>query len=67
MKFVAKRDYTLGSEFAYDEDKKQQVIIKYTCQKVINNDLVTYAKVIGKTDHKTYSTDITNLAQIGVD
>ena len=66
MKFVTKRDYTLGSEFAYDEDKKQQVIIKYTCEKVINNDIVTYARVIGKTDHKTYSIDIRNLSKIGV-
>ena len=66
MKFVAKRDYTLGSEFAYDEDKKQQVIIKYTCNKVIKEDIVTYARVIGKTDHKIYSTDLRNLTNIGV-
>ena len=52
MKFVTRRDYTLGSEFAYDEDKKQQVIIKYTCQKVLNEGIVTQARVIGKTDHK---------------
>ena len=66
MKFVTRRDYTLGSEFAYDEDKKQQVIIKYTCEKVVNNDIATYAKVIGKTDHKIYSTDFRNLSKIGV-
>ena len=65
MKFVTRRDYTLGSEFAYDEDKKQQVIIKYTCEKVVNNDIAIYAKVIGKTDSRIYSTDIKNLSQIG--
>ena len=65
MKFVTRRDYTLGSEFAYDEDKKQQVIIKYTCEKVVNNDIATYAKVIGKTDRKIYSTDFRNLSKIG--
>ena len=66
MKFVTRRDYTLGSEFAYDEDKKQQVIIKYTYQKVLNEGIATYAKVIGKTDRKIYSTDIKNLSKIGV-
>ena len=65
MKFVTRRDYTLGSEFAYDEDKKQQVIIKYTCQKVLNEGIVTQARVIGKTDHKIYSTNFKNLSQIG--
>ena len=66
MKFIAKRDYSLGSEFAYDEDKKQQVIIKYTCNRVIKEDIVTYARVIGKTDHKIYSTALRNLTNIGV-
>ena len=65
MKFVTRRDYTLGSEFAYDEDKKQQVIIKYTWEKVGNDDLATYAKVIGKIDHKIYSTNFKNLSKIG--
>ena len=66
MKFIARRDYTLGSEFAYDEDKKQRVIIKYTWEKVVKDELVTYVKVIGKTDSKTYSTDFRNLSNIGV-
>ena len=66
MKFIARRDYTLGSEFAYDKDKKQQVIINYTWEKVTKNELVTYAKVIGKTDSKIYSTDLRNLSNIGV-
>ena len=65
MKFIARRDYTLGTEFAYDEDKKQEVIIKYTSQKFINDGFVTYARVIGKTDHKIYSTDLKNLSNIG--
>ena len=66
MKYVARRDYTLGSEFAYDENKKQPVIIKYTGEKVIKNEIVTYAKVIGKKDSKIYSTDLRNLSNIGV-
>ena len=66
MKFIARRDYTLGSEFAYDEDKKQQVIIKYTWENVVKDGIATYAKVIGKTDRKTYSTDFRNLTKIGV-
>lgn len=66
MKYVARRDYTLGSEFAYDENKNQPVIIKYTGEKVIKDEIVTYAKVIGKTDRKTYSTDFRNLSNIGV-
>ena len=66
MKFVTRRDYTLGSEFAYDEDKKQQVIIKYTWDKVENDDVATYAKVIGRIDHKTYSTNFRNLSNIEV-
>ena len=66
MKFILKRDYTLGSEFAYDEDKKQPVIIKYTCEKVIEGSIVTHARVIGKTDGKIYSTNLKNLSNIGV-
>ena len=66
MKYVARRDYSLGTELAYDENKKQQVIIKYTGEKVIKDEIVTYAKVIGKTDRKTYSTDFRNLSNIGV-
>ena len=65
MKFIAKRDYTLSCEFAYDEDKKQQVIINYTCEKVTKDGIVTYVKVIGKTDGKIYSTDFRNLSKIG--
>ena len=66
MKFIAKRDYTLGSEFAFDEDKKQQVIIMYTWERVIKDETVAYAKVIGKADHKIYATDFRNLSNIGV-
>ena len=66
MKYVARRDYSLSCEFAYDEDKKQPVIINYTCEKVVNDEIVTHAKVIGKKDSKIYSTDLRNLSNIGV-
>ena len=66
MKYVARRDYSLSCEFAYDEDKKQPVIINYTSEKVVNNEIVIYAKVIGKKDSKIYSTDLRNLSKIGV-
>ena len=66
MSCVTKRDYILGGEFAYDEDKKQQVIIFYTWDNVFKDGIFTYAKVLGRTDHEVYSTDLRNLSNIGV-
>ena len=66
MSCVTKRDYTLGGEFAYDENKKQQVIIFYTWDNVFKDGIFTYAKVLGRMDHEVYSTDFRNLSHIGV-
>ena len=66
MSNVFKRDYTLGGEFAYDEEKKQQVIIFYTWDTVVKDGISTYVKVLGRMDHEVYLTDFRNLSNIGV-
>ena len=66
MSIVTKRDYTFGAEFAYDEDRKQQVVIFYTWDTVLREGIVTYAKVLGITDEEVYSTVFSNLSNIGV-
>ena len=58
------KDMTLCSELAYDEDKKQEIIILYTWENVFADGTFTYAKVFGKADYKVYSTDFRNLSRM---
>ncbi len=60
-----KKDMTLCSESAYDNEKNQEVIILYTWENVFADGTFTYAKIFGKTDYKVYSTDFRNLSRIG--
>ena len=62
-----KKDMTLCSELAYDEDKKQEVLILYTWENVFADGIFTYARVFGKDDYKVYSTDFRNLSRMGDD
>lgn len=62
-----KKDETLCDELAYDEDKKQEVLILYTWENVFADGIFTYARVFGKMDYKVYSTDFRNLSHIEVD
>ena len=59
-----KKDMTLCSELAYDEDKKQEVLILYTWENVFADGTFTYARVFGKDDYKVYSTDFRNLSRM---
>ena len=62
-----KKDMTLCSELAFDNEKNQQVIILYTWENVFADGTFTYAKVFGKKDYKVYSTDFRNLSYIEVE
>jgi hypothetical protein len=62
-----KKDMTLCSELAYDDEKNQEVVVLYTWENVFADGTFIYAKVFGKKDYKVYSTDFRNLSRIEVE
>ena len=59
-----KKDMTLCSELAFDDEKNQEVVILYTWENVFADGTFTYARVFGKKDYKVYSTDFRNLSRL---
>lgn len=59
-----KKDETLCSYLAYDNEKKHDVVILYTWENVFADGVFTYARVFDKIDYKLHSTDFRNLTRI---
>lgn len=58
------KDNTLFGELAFDEEKKQMVVILNIWDNKFADGIFTYADVVGKNDCKKYSTDFRNLTYI---
>ncbi len=66
MDNTIKKDDALCGFLAYDNDKKQEVVILYTWENVFADGVFTYARIFGKKEYKLYSTDFRNLTNIKV-
>ena len=64
MDNTIKKDDELCGYLAYDNDKKQEVVILYTWENVFADGVFTYARIFGKKEYKLYSTDFRNLTKV---
>ncbi len=66
MDKTIEKDDALCGYLAYDNDKKQEVVILYTWENVFADGVFTYARIFGKKEYKLYSTDFRNLTKVRI-